>query len=114
MFKNLAGLGNLGNLMKMGSQVQEVKQKLKATKVTGSSGGGMVEVEMSGTGQMLKLVIEPKLVEDNEREMLEDLIPAAVNDAIAKAKQLHVQELKALTQGIDFPGLDSALTSLID
>ena len=111
MFKNLAGLGNL---MKMGTQVQGVKEKLKSTKVTGASGGGMVEVEMSGTGQVLRLVIEPKLVEDNEREMLEDLIPAAVNDAIAKAKQLHLEELKKLTEGIDFPGLDTALTSLID
>ena len=111
MFKNLAGLGNL---MKMGTQVQEVKEKLKGTKVTGSSGGGMIEVEMSGTGQVLRLSIEPKLVEDNEKDMLEDLIPAAVNDAIAKAKQLHLEELKKLTQGLEFPGLDSALTSLID
>jgi len=111
MFKNLAGLGNL---MKMGSQVQEVKEKLKGTKVQGSSGGGMVEVEMSGTGQVLRLVIEPKLVADSEHEMLETLIPAAVNDAIAKAKQLHLQELKSLTQGIEFPGLDSALSSLME
>lgn len=111
MFKNLAGLGNL---MKMGGQVQEVKEKLKGAKVNGSSGGGMVEVEMSGTGQVLRLVIEPKLIEDSEQEMLETLIPAAVNDAIAKAKQLHLQELKSLTQGIEFPGLDSALSSLME
>ena len=111
MFKNLA---SLGNLMKIGGQVQEVKEKLKTEKVSGSSGGGMVEVEMSGTGQMLRLSIEPKLVEDNEREMLEDLIPAAVNDAIGKAKQLHMNELKKLTEGLEFPGLDSALASLMD
>ena len=111
MFKNLA---NLGNLMKMGTQVQEVKEKLKSAKVIGASGGGMIEVEMSGTGQMLRLNIEPKLVEDNEREMLENLIPAAVNDAIVKAKQLHMEELKNLTQGLEFPGLESALANLID
>ena len=110
MFKDLA---NLGNLMRQAQQslgrAEEIKEKLRTERVTATSGGGMVEVEMNGIGQMLRLRIEPKLVEDNECEMLEDLIPAAVNDAIAKAKQLHVEEMKSLTDGINIPGLDSAL-----
>ena len=64
---------------------------------------------MNGVGQMLRLKIEPKLIEDNEHEMLEDLIPAAVNDAVAKAKQRHVEEMRSLTDGINIPGLDMAL-----
>lgn len=110
MFKDLA---NLGNLMRQAQQslgrADEIKEKLKNQRVTATSGGGMVEVEMNGVGQMLRLTIEPELVEKNEREMLEDLIPAAVNDAIAKAKQLHVEEMKSLTDGINIPGLDSAI-----
>lgn len=110
MFKNLANLGNLmRQAQEMGSKVEEVSARLKGLKVTASTGGGMVEVEMNGLGQMLRLVIEPELVEKNEREMLEDLIPAAVNEAIRKAKQLHVEEMKSLTDGIGVPGLDSAI-----
>lgn len=110
MFKNLANLGNLmRQAQEMGGKMEEVNSRLKAKKVSATSGGGMVEVEMNGLGQMLRLHIEPQLVENNERELLEDLIPAAVNDAIAKAKQMHVEEMKSLTQGIDIPGIDSAI-----
>ncbi len=110
MFKNLANLGNImRQAQEMGGRMQEVNDRLKAQKVTANAGGGMVEVEMNGLGQMLKLTIDPLLVENNEREMLEDLIPAAVNDAIQRAKQLHVEEMKSLTQGIDIPGIDSAI-----
>lgn len=115
MFKNLANLGNLmRQAQEMGGKVQEVKEKLKTMRVKGSSGGGMIDVEMNGVGQMVRLVIDPQLVENNEREMLEDLIPAAVNEAIKKAKELHVEEIKSLTQGIDVPGLDSAISSLTE
>lgn len=113
MFKNLANLGNImRQAQEMGGKMQEINDLLKARKVTATSGGGMVTVEMNGLGQMLKLVIEPKLIEENEREMIEDLVPAAVNEAIQKAKQLHVEEMKSLTQGIDLPGLDAAIANL--
>ena len=110
MFKDLA---NLGNLMKQAQQslgrADEIKEKLKNERVTASAGGGMVNVEMNGVGQLLRLSIEPELVEKNEREMLEDLIPAAVNDAIQRAKQLHVEQMKSLTDGFNISGLDSAI-----
>lgn len=110
MFKNLANLGNLmRQAQEVGGKMQSVNDKLKTLTVTGIAGGGMVEVHMNGVQEMLKLVIEPSLVEKNEREMLEDLIPAAVNDAIQKSKQLQVDEMKTLTEGINVPGLDSAI-----
>ncbi len=113
MFKNLANLGNImRQAQEMGGKMQEINEKLKSQKVTATAGGGMVEVEMNGLGQMLKLIIEPELVEKNDREMIEDLVPAAVNEAIQKAKQLNVEEMKSLTQGIDVPGLDAALASM--
>ncbi len=109
----LKGLANIGNLMRqaqeMGGRMQEINSQLGARRVVGSAGGGMVEVEMNGLGQVLRLTIEPSLVERNEREMIEDLVPAAVNEASQKAKELHVDAMKSLTQGIEVPGLDAAL-----
>ena len=113
MFKNLANLGNLfQQAQAMSGNLDGINEKLKAVRVTGTAGGGMVQVEMNGLGQMLRLVIEPELVEKNEREMLEDLIPAAVNEAIQKAKQAHVDEMKPMLQGIGIPGLDGAIQKL--
>lgn len=113
MLKNLANLGNLmRQAQEMGGRMNEVNDRLKSQKVTATAGGGMVQVEMNGLGQMLRLVIEPELVEKNEREMLEDLIPAAVNEAFKKSKELHVAEMKSLTDGIDVPGLDAAIEKL--
>lgn len=110
MFKNLSNLGNLmRSAQEMGGKVEEVQDRLRSEKVSAQAGGGMVEVEMNGLGQMLRLHIEPQLVENNERELLEDLIPAAVNEAITKAKQLHVDEMKSITQGFDIPGIDAAI-----
>jgi DNA-binding YbaB/EbfC family protein len=113
MLKNLANLGNLmRQAQEMGGKMQEVNSRLQSQRVTGSAGGGMVTVDMNGLGQMLRLTIEPELVEKNEREMLEDLVTGAVNDAIQKSKQLHVDEMKSLTMGMDVPGLDDAIANL--
>ena len=111
MFK---GLGNLASLMrnageisgKMGQMSDELKQK----KVSGSSGGGLVEVEANGLGQILKVKIDPGLIEKNETEMIEDLLPAAVNQAIAKSKSLHLESMQDLTGGI--PGLENAMSQM--
>ena len=114
MFK---GLGNIASIMRqaqdMGGRMQAIRERLKAQKVTGASGGGMVEVEVNGAGDMLKLVVEPSLVERGEREMIEDLVPAAVNQALAKARQLYADEMKTLTEGLDIPGVSDAIAKLV-
>ena len=110
MFKNLANLGSImQQAQQMGGKMEEIQGKLKTQRVKAAAGGGMVEVEMNGLGQMLSLSIEPNLVENNDREMIEDLVPAAVNEAIQKAKELHVAEMKNLTDDINLPGLDAAI-----
>ncbi len=110
------GLANLGNIMRqaqqMGGRMQEITQQLKAKKVTGSAGGGMVEVEANGLGEILRVHIDPMLIERQEREMIEDLIPAAVNQAITKAKELHAEQLQSLTSGMELPGIQDALAQL--
>jgi DNA-binding YbaB/EbfC family protein len=110
------GLSNLASMMKqaqqMGSKMQEVQEQLKNQRATGAAGGGMVEVEVNGNGEMLRLSIDPALIERGEREMLEDLIPAAANQANAKAKQLHAEAMTSVTQGMNLPGLDEAMSQI--
>jgi len=94
----------------MGTRMQEVNEKLRAERVQGSAGGGMVEVEVNGLGEVLRLTIEPSLVEKSETGMIEDLVPAAINQAQTKAKQMHADSMKTLTEGINLPGLGDAIS----
>lgn len=110
MFK---GLSNLASLIKqaqqVGSRIQAVNEELKGKRATGTAGGGMVEVEVDGLGQVLRVTIDPTLIERKDRELIEDLVPAAVNAAVTKSKELHADALKGLTGGMDLPGLKEAL-----
>jgi len=110
MFK---GLGNIASLMRqaqqMGGKVQAVNEQLKAERVSACSGAGMVEVEVNGLGEVLRVKIDPTLVAKGDHEMIEDLLPGAINQAVAKAKQLHVDAMKSITEGMDLPGLDDAI-----
>lgn len=116
MFKGLGNLANLGSLMKqaqeMGSKMQALGEELKTKRATGAAGGGLVEVEVNGTGEVLAVRIDPSLIEKQDRELIEDLLPAAFNAAAQKAKQLHAEALAALTGGMQLPGLDDALAQL--
>jgi DNA-binding YbaB/EbfC family protein len=118
MFKGLGNLANLGSLMKqaqeMGGKMQQMTQELKAKRVTGSAGAGMVEVEANGVGDVLAVRIDAALFAKQDREMVEDLLPAAINAAQAKAKELYAEQMKALTGGMNLPGLNEALGSLGD
>lgn len=108
MFKGLGDLANLGQMMKqaqqMGSRMQEVQERLKQQRVTGSAGAGMVEIDATGVGEVLAVRIDPTLVEKGDREMIEDLLPAAINDANRKAKELHAEALKEAAGGLELPG----------
>ena len=110
----LKGLGNIATLMKqaqeMGGKMQEMQEQLKQQRVVGTAGAGLVEVEMNGHGEVLRLKIDPTLVERSDREMIEDLVPAAVNQASAKAKALHAEGMKSMAGGMDLPGLEDALS----
>jgi hypothetical protein len=110
MFKNLTNLASLiKQAQQVGSRMQAMNEELKNRRVTGKAGGGMVEAEVDGLGQVLRIAIDPSLVERKDRELMEDLVPAAVNAAIAKSKELHAEVLRGLTDGMDLPGLKEAL-----
>ncbi len=110
MFK---GLGNIGNIMKqaqeMGGKMQQLSDELKTKRVVGSAGAGMVEVEANGVGEVLAVRIDPALIEKQDRELLEDLLPAAMNAAQQKAKALHAEQMQTLTGGLNLPGMDQIL-----
>ncbi len=110
MFK---GLGNMAQMLRqaqqMGGKMEEIGAQLKSRRVTGAAGGGMVEVEANGLGEILQVRIEPTLT---DREMIEDMLPAAINQASAKAKALHMEMMQSLTGGMDLPGLDDMIAQL--
>jgi len=107
------GLGNLAALMRnaqgLTGRIDEVSEELKGKRATGAAGGGMVEVEVNGLGQVLSVTIDPQLVENNDRDMIQDLLPAAINEAASKAKQMHVEAMRELTGGMSLPGLDDMI-----
>jgi len=116
VLKGLGDLANIGNLMKqaqeMGGKMQQISEELKTKRVTGSAGAGLVEVEANGLGEALAVRIDPSLIEKQDRELLEDLLPAAINSAQEKAKQLHAEQMQSLTGGINLPGMSEVLGQL--
>lgn len=113
MFK---GLGNLASLMKQAQEMQgrvsEMQESLGRLRVEGSAGGGMITVEANGQQKILAVRIEQSLLEAGDREMLEDLVVAATNQALEKAKETAAQEMSKLTGEINIPGLDEALSKI--
>lgn len=113
MLKGLGNLANLGQMMQqaqqMGAKMKELQEQLKNERVTGASGGGMVQVEMTGAQEVLAVRIDPGLVERGDREMLEDLLPAAINDAADKARRRHAEVMQEATGDLNIPGLGDAM-----
>ena len=114
MFKGLGNLANFGALMKqaqeMGSRMQAMQVELRGKRATGSAGGGLIAVDVNGLGEVLAVRIDPSLVERGDREMIEDLLPAAFNDAQQRARQLHAEAMRTVTGGISLPGLEDAIS----
>ncbi len=110
----LKGLGNIGNIVKqaqeMGVKMQAAQANSAAVRVTGSAVGGMVEVDANGLGEVLAVRIEPELFAKQDREMLEDLLPSAVNAALAKAKEAQGSAMQEAAGGLNLPGLGDALS----
>jgi DNA-binding YbaB/EbfC family protein len=100
---------NMSDLMKQAQQFQEklatVQNDLGNRKVTGSAGAGMVTAILNGKGELLDLTIEPAMVQPENTQMLQDLVVAAINDGLTKAKELGKSEMVNITGGLNIPGL---------
>jgi len=110
------GLGNLASIWKQASEVSgqlhKLGDELKNRRTTGTAGGGMVEIEINGALEVLHCKIDPQLVAQGDRELLEDLLMAAMNQAVSKGKQLHAEALKQITGGMQLPGMREALAKI--
>ena len=99
--------GALGDMMKKAQEMQENMQKaqreLANKEVTGEAGGGMESVLMRGTHEVNRVTIDPSLVGEEDVEMLEDLIAAAVNDAVHKVEKSNQAAMQEMTAGLNLP-----------
>lgn len=98
--------GGLGNLMRQAQEMQEnlkkAQEEIAGMEVTGESGGGLVKVVMTGRHDVRRVSIDPSLIGD-DREMLEDLVAAAVNDAVKKVETETRDKFAGLTAGMGLP-----------
>jgi len=98
--------GGLGNLMKQAQQMQvnvkKLQGELATTEIEGQSGSGMVRVVMTGRHEVKRVTIDPRLLSE-EREMLEDLVAAAVNDATRRVEAMTQEKMAGVTAGLPLP-----------
>ena len=106
MAQSIAGMGNLlKQAQDMQGRIAKIQEELGQKTVEGSAGGGMVQVTVNGQFNLLEVRIEAAVINREEKEMLQDLILAAVNDAMRKARDMVAAEMSKVTGGFKIPGL---------
>ncbi len=111
----MKGIGNLGDMMKqmqkqagkMQKKMEEAQHDLKERVIETSSGGGMVTVQVNGKQEILNIKIDPEVVSPDDVQMLEDLVLAAVSQAMKKSQEMYQEEMNKLTGGLNVPGLSN-------
>lgn len=108
----LKEFGQIASLLKqaqgMSGKIQEMQEKMANLRCEGQAGGGMVSVEMNGQLRVLNCKIDPALFQSGDREMLEDLICSATNQALDKIRETQVSEVQQVAGGMSIPGLTDA------
>jgi DNA-binding YbaB/EbfC family protein len=101
--------GNLGNIMKQAQAMQEqlakIQEEAAQKTAEGTAGGGMVTVTANGAMQVIGIKIDPEVVKSGDLDMLQDLVVAATNDALRKARDVMAEQMKSVTGGLQIPGL---------
>lgn len=105
----MKGIPNMGNLLKQAQQFQtkiaKLQEELEDRTVEASAGGGMVTVVVNGRQELVSITIEPEVINSDDKEMLQDLILAAINDGLSKAKEMMNEEMGKLTRGLNLPNI---------
>ncbi|MCK5902719.1 MAG: YbaB/EbfC family nucleoid-associated protein [Cocleimonas sp.] len=100
--------GGMGNLMKQAQKMQEDVQRaqaeIAAIEITGESGGGLVSVVINGQHECKRVNIDTSLMADDDKEMVEDLVAAAFNDAVQKLATTSKEKMSGITDGMNLPG----------
>ncbi len=103
------GIGGMGNLLKQAQEMQarlsKIQEELAQRTVEGSAGGGMVQATVNGQLALTAVKIDKTVINAEEKEMLEDLVLAAVNDGMRKAREMASNEMSKITGGLKIPGL---------
>lgn len=103
MVKGLNGL--LKQAKQLESMVAKIQKDLEEKKITASSGGGMVEVTVNGRRELLEIKIDREVVNPDDIEMLQDLIIAAVNEAMRRIQSMVTEDISKITGGLSIPGI---------
>jgi hypothetical protein len=107
MFNGMGNMGNMGGMMKKVQKLQaemgKMQEELKTRTIDVSAGGGAIKVVMNGEKQIQSLIIDPAAVDPEDVEMLQDLISAAINEAMKKVDDLMASEMGKLTGGLNLP-----------
>jgi len=105
----MKGIPNMGNLMKQAqkfqTQMAKLQEELGDKTIEASVGGGMVTVVVNGRQELLSINIDPEVIDPDDVEMLQDLILAAVNDGLTRAKDMVNEEMGKLTKGLNIPNI---------
>ncbi len=105
----MLGRGGMGNIMKQAQMMQkrmaQMQQELEERRIEATSGGGMVKAVVSGKQQLISLTIDPKAVDPEDVEMLQDLVVAAVSEALKQSQKMSEEEMGKITGGLNIPGL---------
>ncbi len=100
------GFGNiLKQAQEMHAKIAQLQEEMARKTVEASSGGGMVNIVINGKQEVVSIRIDPEVVNREDVEMLQDLIVAAVNEAIRKSQEMMTEEMKKITGGLSIPGL---------
>ena len=107
MLKGLGQLGDMAKIMKQAQEMQgrmnEIQEELNTITVTGESGAGLVKATATAKGELVGLEIDPTIFNPDEKEVVEDLILAAIKDAQAKAAERSQSEMSKITEGLNLP-----------
>ncbi|MEO0487590.1 MAG: YbaB/EbfC family nucleoid-associated protein [Pseudomonadota bacterium] len=107
MLKGLGGLGDMAGMMKKAQEMQtkmaELQESLETMTVVGESGAGLVKATSTAKGELIALDIDPTIFDPNEKEVVEDLILAAIKEAQTKASEKSAEEMGRLTEGLGLP-----------
>jgi len=99
----------MGNLQRMAQQMQQemlrIQAELETTIVDGSAGGGVVAATVTGKQELVSVTIDPSVVDADDVDMLQDLVVAAVNDALRASREIAEQKMSAVTGGLRLPGM---------
>ncbi len=107
MFKGLGGIADMGKMMKAAQEMQgkmeQLQEDLASLTVTGESGAGLVKATATAKGELTALDIDPSIFNADDKEVVEDLILAAIKDAQQKAQEKSAEEMRKLTEGLGLP-----------